>query len=220
MMLETNVERDFPPWLERLVSISAGMAVADWDSIEGDLTSLASSECDKRWVEETILQTYLFVGFPAALTAARMWRTVLGQPTEECDPLSQPEILRAWEERGEVVCRTVYGSAYAKLRANVSAIHPALDRWMVSEGYGKVLGRPGFDLVYRELCIVGLLAAGVWDEQLYSHLRGSLLTGAPAGWVGHALQIGLVRVKRAEAVRLRALWDQVQSGMNGELDVY
>jgi len=107
-----------------------------------------------------------------------------------------------------------------KLRANVAAIHPALDRWMVSEGYGKVLGRPGLDLVHRELCIVGLLAAGVWDDQLYSHLRGALLAGAPVASVGRALQVGLMRVQEPDTSRLNNLWDLVQRGTNGGQDVH
>jgi 4-carboxymuconolactone decarboxylase len=196
------------------------MAVADWDTIETEFVDLAASNCDQDWVEELILQTYLFVGFPAALTAARMWRGILGHPAVETDILAEPVRLRAWEERGENVCRTVYGTAYEKLRSNVSAIHPALDRWMVSEGYGKVLGRPGFDLVYRELCIVGLLAAGKWDEQLFSHLRGALLAGAPVSWVRQALNIGLARVGKPEAARLNKVWDVVQNGIDGGHDVH
>ncbi len=219
-MCEPSGESDFPRFLRELVSISAAMAVADWDSIEAEFIGLASSTCDPAWVEEVVLQTYLFVGFPAALTAARMWRKTLGQAPIESDPLATPARLSAWQERGEVVCQTVYGSAYEKLRANVAAIHPALDRWMVSEGYGKVLGRPGFDLVYRELCIVGLLAAGEWEDQLFSHLRGALLAGAPSDWVSQALNIGLARVGEPGAARLSNVWEVVQSGLNGGRDVH
>lgn len=219
-MLDTSGGPEFPRWLERLVSVSAALAVADWDSIEADLVSLASSKCDQNRVEETILQTYLFVGFPAALTAARLWRTVLGRPAVESDPLAGSVSLSAWEERGEGICRMVYGSAYEKLRANMASVHPALDRWMVFEGYGKVLGRPGLDLVHRELCIVGLLTAGAWDEQLHSHLRGALLVGAPVTWVSRALQIGLERLEEPEADRLSRLWDLVQGSTNGGRDVH
>ena len=49
---------------------------------------------------------------------------------------------------------------------------------MVAEGYGKVLGRPGLDLVDRELCIVAMLAVQDSPRQLYSHLRGALNAGA------------------------------------------
>ena len=213
-------EPEFPTWLETLVGVSAAIAVADWASVQTDLNSLASTIGDKCAVEEVILQTYLFAGFPAALTAARMWRRIVGMEPIESDPLAMPVGLDEWEARGEIVCRAVYGSAYDKLRANVAAIHPALDRWMVMEGYGKVLGRPGLDLMYRELCIVGLLTAGRWEEQLYSHLRGALLAGAPIYWVSRAFEIGLSRVGPSDSVRLRDLWDLVQNGSTGEPDVH
>jgi len=219
-MADASSSPDFPVWLEQLVSMSSGIAVADWDSVQTDLINLKALDCDPDRVEEAILQSYLFAGFPAALTASQMWRAILGRAAADADSLAQPPSVSAWEERGAIVCRTVYGSAYMKLRANVAAIHPALDRWMVSEGYGKVLGRPGLDLAHRELCIVGLLAAGVWDDQLYSHLRGALLAGAPVASVSRALQIGLMRVQEPDTSRLNNLWNLVQRGTNGGQDVH
>jgi 4-carboxymuconolactone decarboxylase len=53
-----------------------------------------------------------------------------------------------------------------------------MERWMVVEGYGKVLGRPQLDLPTRELCIVALLAVLGMPRQLHSHLRGALNAGA------------------------------------------
>ena len=219
-MFVASGEPEFPTWLETLVGVSAAIAVSDWESVQSGLNSLASANSDQDAVEEAILQTYLFVGFPAALTAARIWRRIVGKETVDSDPLATPARLDEWEARGEVVCRSVYGSAYERLRTNVAAIHPALDRWMVLEGYGKVLGRPGLDLMQRELCIVGLLTAGAWEEQLYSHLRGALLAGAPVDWVKRALEIGLSRVGPSDSARLRDLWGLVQSGSNGDQDVH
>jgi 4-carboxymuconolactone decarboxylase len=66
---------------------------------------------------------------------------------------------------------------YERLRLNVRDLHPALDSWMVVDGYGKVLGRPGLDLQRRELCIVAACAAMGQDRQLHSHLRGALNVG-------------------------------------------
>jgi 4-carboxymuconolactone decarboxylase len=47
-----------------------------------------------------------------------------------------------WRARGQEVCRAVYGGQYPRLRENVRDLHPDMERWMVEEGYGKVLGRP------------------------------------------------------------------------------
>lgn len=206
--------------LEVLVRISASIAASDWDAVEADFGHLANTNCASEVVEEMILQLYLFVGFPAALTAAGIWRDLCGQTAIETDPLAVPDRLVDWETRGVTVCRTVYGSSYEALRANVSATHPALDRWMVLEGYGKVLGRPGLPLWQRELCIVAMLAAGGWEQQLHSHLRGALRAGAASETVEGALEIGLARAHPSQLARLRAVWTRVRASVDGESDVH
>ena len=208
------------PALEVLVRISASIAASDWDAVEGDLGHLSDTNCPLEVVEEMILQLYLFVGFPAALTAAGIWRKLCGHAAIETDPLAVPDRLEEWERRGVTVCRTVYGSSYEALRANVSATHPALDRWMVLEGYGKVLGRPGLPLWQRELCIVAMLAAGGWEQQLHSHLKGALRAGAGSELVEGALEIGLERVDPSQVGRLRAVWNRVRTSVDGEYDVH
>ena len=50
---------------------------------------------------------------------------------------------------------------------------------MELEGYGKVLSRPGLDIVDREMVIVACLAMENRVSQLHSHLRGALNVGAP-----------------------------------------
>ena len=62
---------------------------------------------------------------------------------------------------------------YDRLRENIRHLHPLLDDWMIDEGYGKVLSRPGLDLPRRELCIVAACAATGQDRQLHSHLHGA-----------------------------------------------
>ena len=63
--------------------------------------------------------------------------------------------VRRVTARGEATCAAVYGPFYERLRLNIRALHPALDAWMIVEGYGKVLGRPGLDLARRELACRG-----------------------------------------------------------------
>jgi 4-carboxymuconolactone decarboxylase len=72
----------------------------------------------------------------------------------------------------------VYGRKYDALRQAVTRLHPALDAWMLQDGYGKVLARPGLSLAQRELCIVAACAASEQLPQLRSHLRGALNCGA------------------------------------------
>ncbi len=165
-----------------LVRISAALASRD----EAALTSAfeeASGVADIRQVEEVLLQSYLFLGFPASLNGMAAWRrfsdTVPSAP-QELDCVG-------WADRGHEVCGSVYAGQYEKLRETVRALHPDLEQWMVVEGYGKVLGRPGLPLTTRELCIVASLAVLGFPKQLYSHLRGALNVGADASDVEEAL---------------------------------
>ena len=80
---------------------------------------------------------------------------------------------------------------------------------MIVEGYGKVLSRPGLDLMRRELCVVAACAASEQDRQLLSHLHGALHAGATPRQVGAALD-ALDGICTADAVRrARMLWAKV-----------
>lgn len=179
-----------------LVALSAALGSRDGRAVEGALRA-AVGHPDPGAVEEAILQSYLFLGYPAALNAFAAWRALSGRapapPAEEAGP---------WSERGDAVCRTVYGGQYARLRDNVRRLHPDMERWMVEEGYGKVLGRPGLPLATRELCIAALLAALDAPRQLYSHLRGSLNAGATEAQVDEALAVAAA--VSADGARARA----------------
>lgn len=199
-----------------LAEISAAIASRDDPRLAAALLVARERNTDRVEVEEALLQSYLFAGYPAALTAIGRWREIAGPPPPESDPLACPETLKRWVDRGEGVCRTIYGRAYEKLRRNIERSHPAMDRWMVTEGYGKVLGRPGLSLRVRELCIVSMLAATSWEPQLHSHLRGALHAGATPKEVEEALEIGLHGVSPAAGTQARDLWARVRSAHGEE----
>ena len=158
-------------------------------------------------VEEILLQAYLFVGFPTVLNAMVAWRKLQPVVAAERD-IGDPAV---WRERGESLCRRVYGPAYERLRANVQRLHPALDRWMVEEGYGKVLSRTAVDEVTREVCVVALLSAAGHERQLHSHLLGALNVGAETQMVREAMDIGLARATdAADAPQLERLWQRIR----------
>lgn len=198
-----------PPDAANLVRLSAAMAAGD-DEAVATLLRQAAEQHDPTGVEEAIVQSCLFLGFPAALEAAAAWRRIRGgDPVADDDPLSDAGRGRERAERGRELCRAVYGSAYEELRRNVASASPTLDRLMVETGYGRVLGRPGLDPARRELCLVAVLAAQGRDPQLHSHLRGALRVGAPPAWVEEALEAGLERGSSATGDRLRRLWREV-----------
>ena len=140
------------------------------------------------WVEEVILQSYLFAGFPRTLNAAREWRRISGSAAPLVDPDADATLMAAdWRARGEITCARVYGNMYDKLRINIPKLHPALDHWMITDGYGKLLSRPGLDLVRRELCVVAICALAEQDRQLHSHFHGALNVGATPDMVSATL---------------------------------
>jgi 4-carboxymuconolactone decarboxylase len=164
------------------------------------------------WVEEVVLQSYLFAGFPRTLNAAREWRRISGTsaPARD-DDAAMPQNAPRWRERGEVTCATVYGDMYDKLRVNIAKLHPALDAWMVTDGYGKVLSRPGLDLVRRELCVIAICALAEQDRQLHSHFHGALNVGATPDQVSGTLT-ALADLIDADALsRYRLLWGHVRT---------
>lgn len=190
--------------LRVLAAVSASLASRH----PGDLhrTLLEASEALPGWeVEEVILQSYLFLGYPMALNAFGVWRDVSGQRPQA----GTADDWQTWLSRGEAVCKAVYEGQYDGLRENVRALHPDMERWMVVEGYGKVLGRPGLGLVLRELCIVALLAVLRTPRQLYSHLRGALNTGATREQVETALAQAFPRLGEAGRLEVRQVWARV-----------
>ena len=81
---------------------------------------------------------------------------------------------------------------------------------MISEGYGKVLSRPGLDLARRELCIVAACAATNQDRQLHSHLHGARNAGAAVDIVDAALDSLTDVVGPARSRDVTLLWARVR----------
>lgn len=135
-----------------------------------------------RAVYEAFLQSYLFLGFPAALESLQ----VLADHCKHFNINIQGDIVARqydhtlFASRGNELCAIVYGSVYERLVEKLSSVSPDLAEWMVLEGYGKTLSRPGLSMRERELCIVVQLAATKRKNQLYSHVRGAFNVGAHA----------------------------------------
>lgn len=200
-----------------LVRLAARIAAGTEMEVRNAIVETTAAGVPARWVEEVILQSYLFAGFPRTLNAAREWRRAQENRTPAVQAKGRegsrgsvpdgpiPDVRVA----GEATCALVYGRFYEKLRHNIAALHPELDAWMIEEGYGKVLSRPGLDLARRELCVVAACVAAGQDRQVHSHLHGARNVGAPASVIRAALEAldGVV----AEEHRQRAilLWARV-----------
>ena len=197
----------------RLVRTAAVIAAGDELAIRQALADTVAT-VRREWVEELILQSYLFCGFPRSLNAMREWRRLTG---ERASLQAEPGDMEEWRRRGEETCRLVYGAMYERLRVNIRDLHPELDEWMIVEGYGKVLSRPGLDLARRELCIVAACVASKQDRQLHSHLHGTLNVGVAAQVVTEALDALVDEVPSSSIATARLLWRRVQSQTDASL---
>jgi 4-carboxymuconolactone decarboxylase len=191
-----------------LVRLAAVVAAGGEQAVRAQLAR-AAAHIRPDWVEEVILQSYLFAGFPRTLNAAREWRRVSGRPAPRSDQGEGFERVAEWRAAGEDACRTVYGVFYERLRHNIRELHPALDAWIIVEGYGKVLSRPQLALRLRELCIVAACAAAGQDRQLHAHLHGALHAGASAASVLATLEAIADQMGEDDLARYRNLWDKV-----------
>ena len=193
-----------------LLQIAAAIAGAD-ETTTRRVMEKSAGIVDPAEVDEVILQSYLFAGFPRTLNAARAWRNigVAAAPLE--DPAAMLSSGVDWVERGEATCKTVYGESYELLRSNIRELHPALDAWMITDGYGKVLSRPNLDLRKRELCIVAACAATGQQRQLHSHLHGALNAGATLKEVQAALDALVELVGEDDLARYKSLLAHVAS---------
>jgi 4-carboxymuconolactone decarboxylase len=162
------------------------------------------------WVDELLLQSLLMVGYPRALIAFAIWRTVGSATAPASDPDAEYGRVAEWTARGEATCRVVYGANYRRLRQNVQALHPALDAWMMTEGYGRTMSRPGLDLVRREFCVVAQTSVMETPRQLHSHLRGALHAGATRAQVEAVLALVNPLLSCEQWRKVKELWATVK----------
>jgi 4-carboxymuconolactone decarboxylase len=203
--------RVFDDATRTLVRVSASMCGGSEAQAREALAAAAADGTPAVWIEEVLLQSYLFAGLPRTLNAMREWRRISGRAAPVDDAEARLDAAAGWRTRGEATCATVYGAFYAKLRQNIAHLHPALDEWMIVEGYGKVLGRPALDLARRELCVVAACAVQGQDRQLHSHLHGALHAGASPADVEATLETIAPLVGAGDRERYRLLWRRVQT---------
>lgn len=161
-----------------LALYAAAIALADLDAQRFLLRECHRFGASREAFYELVLQSYLFLGFPRMLAAAEQLTVILPSQTDPppLEPIAAEE-GRCWFDGGLGLCRRVYGRNYEALRGRVETWAPEIFRWMIIEGYGKVLSRPGLDIQTRELAIVATLVIENQPPQLLSHVRGAINVG-------------------------------------------
>lgn len=199
-----------------LVRFAAAVAQGYEPELRERAEACKKAQVPPTWVDELLLQSILMVGYPRALVAFGLWRKVSRLIAADSDPSAEYTNVADWTTRGEETCGIVYGANYTRLRENVRDLHPALDQWMITEGYGRTMSRPGLDLLRRELCIVAQTAVLEVPRQLHSHLRGSLHAGASFGQVDAVLSVVNPLLSYDQWKRVKELWMTVRDGWEPE----
>jgi 4-carboxymuconolactone decarboxylase len=198
------------PQTRDLVRFAAAIAQGYEPELRDRVGALYLSQVPAEWVDELILQSVLMVGYPRALVACTMWRKLGKAQAPAGDPDQDYSRAPVWTRRGEELCAVVYGDNYQKLRESVRGLHPALDSWMITEGYGRTLARPALDLRRRELCIVAQTAVLETPRQLHSHLRGALHAGATFGQIEGTLSVVNPLLSFDQWKKIKELWRTVR----------
>ncbi len=197
-----------------LVHLAAAVAQGYEPDLRERVSHAFVSKVPVEWVYEMLLQSVLMVGYPRVLVAFGVWQAVAGTVGPDTDPDAEYANTPEWTKRGAELCGRVYGENYAKLRDNVRRLHPALDQWMITEGYGRTMARPGLDLLRRELCIIAQTAVLETPRQLHSHLRGALNAGATPAQIEAVLSVVNPLLALDQWTGVKQVWRRVREGGN------
>ncbi|HXF49215.1 MAG TPA: hypothetical protein VNL73_07305 [Verrucomicrobiae bacterium] len=155
-----------------LAAYASAFARHDWEGLRKLARKSQSAGISQKQLYELTLQGYLFLGFPSAIEAFGALEGIFRQGKNKGE---QSIVSRV--KKGRNICRSIYREKYPALMQNLKQKSPELANWIIEEGYGKVLSRPGAKLFLRELFSVGLLSATGFPKQLFAHLRALVEMG-------------------------------------------
>lgn len=142
-----------------------------------------------RMIEEIILQSHLFLGFPAMIEAARVFADVRGDHarSDGVPGAYSEKDCRDWNRQGTTKIKRLYGPAFGRLVRYINSFSPQILTWMINDGYGQVLSRPGAPFPLRELSVVATLTVTSYENQLGAHLRGTINVGVDPSLIRKAI---------------------------------
>jgi len=186
-----------------LPQIAAASALNNFSQLKDIIVKAKKVKIPFSKLYECLLQNYLFAGYPSALTSLKILKEIY--PNKKL-PAVEDMNLYHFRKKGEENCRRVYHGKFDKLINNINSFSPELSEWLVLEGYGKVLSRPGLKFKERELCIVAVLTVMRVEEQLYSHINGAVRAKASVEEIEMTIKnLDLVTTKMSKAFGLKVL---------------
>lgn len=187
--------------IELLALLSAASVLRKTKSFELILQYMLKNNFSEVKIYEALLQTYLFAGFPSALISLKRFNNIVWK-----DNAYDGYDLKNYLTRGKTNCRIIYGNKYDKLISNVKSFSPEIAEWLIVEGYGKVLGRKGLKLSEREVCIVSVLSALKFRDQLYSHINGAVRLNVGFDLIAKVMNnLGIISAKSSQKFGLEVL---------------
>lgn len=192
-----------------LVRIAVATATGDEAKLRDRMVGGRAAGVPAVWVDELLLQSLLNVGYPLALVAFGVWRSVAGEPAAPSESVAHPDWER-WTTRGVEACSAVYGRTFHKLMLNLRSLHPAIEPLVLVDAYGKILGRPALDSKRRELCTLAAIAMQNAPRQLHAHLRGALNTGSSREEVDEVIALVEEELSKERALKLWEMWADVR----------
>lgn len=179
LVLRSPEARRLEAPLPTLSLLAAATAFGDKDTLQAACKVCLTGNTSRDLLSEVARQTYLFAGYPRAINALGVLAKLAPREVDAAPDLDSDRGAHdSWLERGQALCARVYGDRYPALLKTMEQRDSKLGRWMIVEGYGKVLSDPLLPPRSRELTAVAALAVLDVAPQLRAHLRGSLLVGA------------------------------------------
>lgn len=165
-----------------LPMLSAAMAARNESVCEMILRGSLDAGIASHAIDETILQSHLFLGFPAMIETARLFAKIRPRRYKKTQlpEAYGSKTVKEWNREGLKKIRRLYGPAFDRLVPYINSFSPQVLTWMINDGYGQVLSRPGLSFHLRELCIVATLTVTAYENQLGAHIRGAVHVGVDA----------------------------------------
>ena len=173
--------------IDSLIKIIAYQANRDWDNFKKEVVAYLTNKHNSVFLEEALLMSYLFLGFPAMMTAFDILRE--SDKNRSHFKTDREKNWLIWHSRGLQLFKIIYDKNAKKLYNKVKNMHPEVANWMLTEGYGKVLCRNVLNIQSRELLIIAILIITSWEKQLHSHLRGAFNVGVTSEEIENLIRI-------------------------------
>lgn len=191
---------------EQLFKSAAVLVTGDEEQIKECFVSSIKAGITTAELREVILTSYLFDGYPTALEGFRILSEITSEQIVSNDEFTyNPANIEIWRNRGEPLCKAIYGPQFKPLMNRVAEIAPELADAMLVEGYGKVLSRENLEPRLRELCVVTILIAKYKPRQLLSHALGALRFGADSEQLDKTINAAEIYFKSENINKARSI---------------